>query len=340
MNNKYEIDELSLNAPLSQTTDAETIELSPAQTKLVFGHAIPYNLRMLSHSSCQTLHSCSRKYELNKLLPRARQDDSAGHLAFGTVVGNGIQAYCVSKSINKAMMRVFLDWDESIDSDLGEKSAKTFWHAIRGVQKFVDFHNIVLSEYEVAYFGGRPAIELGFDIDFGDGFHYRGKIDVLLIHKIKKTFLILECKTTGYPVVDEAMYKNSGQALGYGLVVDRIAHDLELANSYDVLYPVYKTRDMEWTFFRFPKSNTQRALWLQSILYDCSHISQYYEMEYFPLNGDSCFSFNRQCPHFGLCTLSNDILLNGEAEIKLDKEGDYPFKFDIGQLIEAQVSKV
>jgi hypothetical protein len=269
------------------------------------------------------------------------EEDEGGHLSFGSVVGLGIQEYFISGSRDKAAFLMFTSWKDSIDEDRGEKSNKTFWHALYALDKFIPFRHSVLSAYDVAIFDGKPAAELGFEISFDDGFRYRGKLDLLLIHRIKKEFLILEAKTTGQYAskINEASYKNSGQALGYGLIVDRIASDLNMANDYRVFYPVYATRDFTWVDFFFPKSDVQRASWLQSILLDIGRIQQYSEIDYFPIHGESCFSYNKQCNFYGICTMGNSVLGLNDASIRLDKEEDYPFKFTIQELIEAQLEK-
>lgn len=308
--------------------------------------SIHFNLRNLSYSGLLTLHNCPRKFELNRLVPTGvdfdNDEDSAGHLDFGTIVGNGIQELLISKSLDRAMFRAFLDWKDNLESDRGQKSAKTFWHALQAISKFTEMMNGPLSQYELAYYQGKPAVELGFAVDCGHGFTYRGKLDALLIHKIKREFLPLECKTTGWNYLDEAMYGNSSQGIGYGIVIDRVAHESKVEFSgYDIFYPVYMTKKQEWVPFRFPKNNTSRALWLQSTLLDVDNIQQYADLDYFPTRGESCFSFGRQCRHYGTCHLSNELLIGEKSSIpvKLDKIGEYPIEFSMQDLVEAQVSK-
>lgn len=308
--------------------------------------SVHYNLRTLSYSSLLTFHTCPRRFELNRLLPQQidveYDEDGNGHLDFGTVVGNGVQEYLVSGNMDKALFRALLDWKDNLESERGMKSHKTFWHALHAIQKFVEIVNGPLSQYGLAYFQSRPATELGFSIDCGDGFSYRGKLDALLIHQTKREYLPLECKTTGWKYLDQAMYGNSSQALGYGIVIDRVAHESSVeCAGYDVFYPVYMTSRQEWVPFRFPKDNTARALWLQDLLLDVGQIQQYSDLGYFPKRGESCFSFGRQCKHYGVCHLSNEFLVGekGTVPVRLDKKEEFPLKFTIEELVEAQVAK-
>lgn len=308
--------------------------------------SIHFNIRNLSYSGLLTLHSCPRKFELNRLLPKPNDpdydEDAAGHLDFGTVVGNGIQELLIHGDMNKAIFKAFLDWKDNLESERGEKSQKTFWHALQAIQKFTEIINGPLSQYELASYQGKPSIELGFSVDCGEGFRYRGKLDALLIHRTKREFLPLECKTTGWNYLDEAMYGNSSQGIGYGIVIDRVAHESSMEISgYDIFYPVYMTKKAEWVPFRFPKSNTARALWLQSTLLDVKHLQEYAELGYFPTRGEACFSYGRQCRHYGQCQLSNDVLIGDMSNIpvRYDRVGEYPLEFSMAELIEAQVEK-
>lgn len=304
-----------------------------------------YNLRTLSYSSLLLLHGCARKFELSRLTQRAlnpdNDEDAHGHLDFGTIVGNGIQELLVSKNLDKAIFAAFISWKDNLDSERGFKSKKTFWHAIAAIQKFQELANGYLSQYELAWFNGKPAIELGFTIDMGAGFTYRGKLDALLVHKVTKSFLPLECKTTGNFTAEEAMYGNSAQGVGYGIVIDRVAHEMGIHyTDYNIFYPVYLTRKAEWIPFRFNKRNTSRALWLQSLLLDINHIQQYAELEYFPCRGESCFAYGRPCKFYESCQFSNKILIGDikNIDIRLDKKTDYPLRFSIAELVEAQVA--
>ncbi len=307
---------------------------------------IHYNLRTVSYSALLTLHSCPRRFELNRLIPRGydpdKDDDANGHLDFGTVVGNGVQELLVSKSMDKAIFRAFLDWKDNLDSERGERSKKTFWHAVEAIKRFTELMNGPLSQYEMVYFEGKPATELGFSIDCGDGFTYRGKLDALLIHKTKREYLPIECKTTGSYTIAEAMYGNSNQGLGYGIVIDRVVHEgITEVSGYDIFYPVYSTFKREWIPFRFPKGNTSRALWLQNTMLDITDIQKYSEIDYFPTRGESCYSFGRECKYYGQCHLDNSILIGNREDIpiKLDKVGEFPLEFSLIELMEAQAGK-
>lgn len=302
------------------------------------------NLKMMSHSSDDLWAKCNRKYELYKLMPGIKRA-SDEHLDFGSIVGLGTQElFCNGGDRNKAIFLMFTSWRQMIDSDQGEGSGKTFWHALHALDKFYELINTRLSQYRVATFNGKPASELGFCIDCGNGFLYRGKLDLLLVHKLRNLYFCFEGKTTKNRIsgLHEAMFKNSGQALGYSLIIDAIvaAEGGEIGAGYSVLYPVYSTSSMEWEIMEFRKSYTQRANWLRNILLRKKAIAERAEDGYFPMNGSSCYDFFRPCEYFGVCEMMNSSLFVEAKELDMEKEkAAYEFHFTIDELINVQLEK-
>lgn len=307
------------------------------------------NLKLLSHSSRVLLHKCPRKYQLYKLLETSREDTI--DTAFGNAVGTGIQEYMHSGSLPKAYMAAFLIWRLDLLEEDQKGKKKTFWHALVAIDKFAaewDFGS--LHEYQLVYTQGpsgpKPAIELGFQIDFGGGFTDRGFLDALLQHKYTKEFVVYEGKTSAAFASSEAEYKNSAQHVGYSVVVDAVVAQLglpEVTSSYKVLTNIYKSKNTEWELLEFTKTYVSRALWIRSILLDIKHILEYTEEDYFPMHGESCNDFFRPCQFFGICEMSNRVLLGGkevtEIVVKQDRPEDYQYHFTVDQLIEAQLEK-
>lgn len=303
--------------------------------------AIHPNLKLLSHSSSVLLHKCPKKYQLYKLLPsnplELDDEDRDNHLGFGTLVGEGIQDYLIHSDSSHSTFKTFLNWKRDIDDDNGERKKKTFWHALYAVDKFAGFRRTALADYDLAFFDGKPAIELGFSVDLGDGFFYRGFLDALLVSKSKGILTPYENKTTGFREVAPATFKHSGQALGYSLVVDAVAQaiDHELGSSFDVLYGVYKTAAYDWELLRFRKSFTQRAMWIQSLLIDKETITRYGKHNFFPMHGENCYDFFRECKYFGTCEMAS--MVPKVSKVKEEPEDKYRFKFHINDLIDAQL---
>lgn len=298
---------------------------------------IDYRIRQLSYSSLLTLHQCPRKFELYKKRSthRSEQEESSTiTFAFGHVVGQGIQDVLEGKSRELVIARAFATWHAELFA-IDTKQMKSFWLALQAIQKFLYLRNQgYLDDYELVYYKGRPATELSFAISFPDGFRLRGFVDGVLRHRESGKILVLECKTTSSKA-SAATYKNSAQAIGYSIVLDVLFPDL---SSYDVLYLIYQTKDEEFIPMSFPKSYLQRALWIQELLLDIEMIKLYEGAQVYPMHGESCNNFFRECEYFQTCTLSTRYLTNPCTAAEEDKT-EYQVNVTLQDLLEAQFAK-
>ena len=277
-------------------------------------------IKLLSHSSIETLHSCPRKFEIYRM-NYAPKEKGTIDTAFGHAVGVGIQTLLIDASIpanscqrpyltsyQNALWEMFLSWEVDID-EVKPRSKKSFHSACLAVEKYQQqLLPLLTYEWELAYFEGKPAVELGFIIKLPNDYYYRGYVDAVLVNKKEKRFRVLELKTTGLSTVDIAQYKNSFQGVGYGVILDKLAASMDYAADYYVDYLVYKTVSQEFLTFPFLKTTYQRAKWLSQLLVETETIDLYLEKELFPTHGESCYNFYRQCQYFGICERDNSEL--------------------------------
>lgn len=291
-------------------------------------------LKLLSHSSLETLHSCPRKFEIYRM-NYAPKSASTIDTAFGHAVGVGIQellrvqsltptAYLIETEMltpyQIALWQMFLSWDVPIDEEK-PKANKSFALACIAVEKYQQQLLPALSEeWELASFEGKPAVELGFIIELPNGYYYRGYVDAVLVHKTERRFRVLELKTTGLAVVDIAQYKNSFQGVGYGVILDKLASTMEFDADYYVDYLVYKTKAMEYVPMPFMKTLYQRAKWLSQLLIETKTIELYLENNLFPTHGQSCFNYFRPCQYFGMCERNNKELQVNKTNLLSDSD--------------------
>lgn len=303
-----------------------------------------HRIQQLSYSTLLTLHSCPRRFQLYRMnANKSSEEDYEASVtfAFGHVVGAGIQDVLDNKSRDQVVFSAFIGWKPDLFAE-NQKQAKSFWLAVAAIDRLSAMRSAgFLKDYEIVYHESKPAVELGFIISLPDGFKYRGFVDGVLQHKITGEILVLECKTTSSGNLHPAMYKNSAQAIGYSIVLDNLFPDL---SSYKVLYLVYKTKGMEYEPMEFAKSYLQRALWIQELLLDVKMIQLYEETGVFPMRGESCFPYYRECEYFGNCTMSTHYLtspLTQEmiSEIERKNEAEYQIKVTIEELIATQLEK-
>ena len=303
-------------------------------------------LKYMSYSFNETLYICPRRFELDKLASRRSNNFD---FAFGHAVGAGTQKMMeTGGDLTASIWEAFLFWDLELDDGSGAAKKKTFWFACAAVDSFSLLMNGPLKDWEVAVFNGKPAAELSFRVDLGDGFGYFGHVDSALRNKTTGSLGVFEGKTTGLTNIDEAMWKNSNQSVGYSLILDTIAEQMGLpeGNRYDVFYPVYKCGSMSWELLSFAKTYLMRADFIKSLLMDKEIISMYIAHGKFPKRGSGCYNFFRRCQHFDVCDMSNKMLLPKDGTVDrsegvyggLDEEHD--FHFTLEQIIDAQIRRV
>lgn len=299
-------------------------------------------LKQLSYSSLLQLHNCPRKFQLHKLGSQqvAVLDDNQSPLtfAYGHAVGLGIQMAMEGKSESEILFALFQQWDVDLYEE-NEKQHKSFWLACYAVQKFIAMRmQGFLDDYELVYYQGKPACELGFIIRFPDGYCYRGYVDAVLKNRHTGAIVVLEVKTTSSNEIDDAQYKNSAQAIGYSIVLDVIFPDL---SEYEVFYLPYKTKIREFELKPYTKSYLQRAQWIQELLLDIEILKLYESTGVYPQRGESCYSFFRQCEYFGVCGLSTAYLTKPVSQIELDtiETKQYTVNLTLADLLDAQVRK-
>ena len=265
--------------------------------------------KLLSHSSISTLNSCPRKYEIYKLNLMAKEPSTVD-TAFGHALGAGIQSLLVTGGdMELAKCVAFANWEVDITWS-NDKAKKSFYHVCLALEVFLANQlPVILDEWEVLYINGRPASELGFCIEMPNQYFYRGFIDIVLVHRTHRTTKVIELKTTKFNNVDPAMYRNSFQGVGYGVILDAIASELNLDSDFYVDYIVYQTGSMQFTTLPFLKTFYQRAKWLDQLQLVMKTIDLYESTgSNFPMNGDSCFNFFKPCPYFGQCEQPNESL--------------------------------
>jgi RecB family exonuclease len=301
---------------------------------------IDYRIRQLSYSSLLTLHSCPRKFQLNRLRSTHRAEESLKStitFSYGHVVGEAIQLALQNVSEDQIIWQMFRMWHTPDLFDRDDKGNKSFWEAVIAIQRFLSLRaQGFLNDYDLVYFDGKPACELSFAITFPDGFRLRGYVDAVLRNRESGEVIVLECKTTGAASLNPATYKNSAQAIGYSIVLDHIYPEL---SSYSVIYLIYQTKSREYTPIPFQKSYLQRALWIRELLLDIETVKMYEEAEVYPMRGESCFTFFRECEYFNTCTLSTQYLTKPCTPEEEDTV-QYQINLTLNDLLESQLSKV
>lgn len=300
-----------------------------------------------SNSIGQSLHSCARRFILEKCqandkILAAVERPLNIDFVFGHAVGAGVAAaLAFDFNMDYALYATFISWYGKFDlgkEDYNRRKKKTIERAVIAIEMFGNWWEANHSEWEIYRLpDGRPAVELSFCINLGKT-KYFGHIDLVLRNKRTGRIAIGENKTTGFSNPHPAVYQNSGQALGYSLILDQVVGDTA---DYDVLYYAYSTVGEEWHYFPFFKTTAMKMEWIQDRLIDGGHMEQYFQLMHFPKNGGSCFQFNRPCQFFGECDLVDKKRIE-ELPVLGDVQEEYPvdYYFDVAELIGEQTRRV
>lgn len=322
----------------------------PAPTALMIpvvnlqpGQIDPRYMRM-SYSGNTDLHACPRRFQLNKLQAEKPEQDISTSVtfAFGHAVGEGIQQYLIGRDLfeealafQTALWKMFLAWDCDLLAE-NDKQKKSFFRAVAALLQFRELclSGVAGEEWEVAVLEGRPAAELSFRIDLGDGFTYRGYVDLVLRNKYNGEYMILELKTSSANYINHYSYKNSAQAIGYSVILDKIAPG---TSSYSVQYLVYMTKLERYETFDFPKTFRQRVQWLQDVMWDKKQVADmagfYDNYGVWQVRGESCTDFGRVCDYMDMCGMETSRMMSPLLESHYTEAKEYQFEFTIMELL-------
>lgn len=332
-----------------------TVKYSPNDSKTIKQRRyrkLMRGINIYSYSTFGNLHACERKLSCSKLeLARINSQPEVDFsrtennidFAFGRAIESGVQSTLLGKSDQAIWFDMFTAWDVPLwieHPKVDKGTHKSFTDAVIAIDKWKFIYVHMLEGWEVAYFNGKPAIELSFCIDLENGYYYVGHTDIVLYHPILNRYKVLECKTTGRKWLHEAQYKNSDQAIGYSIVLDSIAKDQDSTATFEVFYLIYMTPQEQWVNYEFTKSRSHRADWINAILLDIQRINTHRAVNIWPKRGGSCFDFGRPCEYFDICDLDpSHFNPSGEFDIITPEElrtNDFDFWFTMKDIIVTQ----
>lgn len=287
----------------------------------------------LSPTGIEALRQCPRKYQLDRLKTVKTHegniiyDDSPQvHFDYGKGMEEGITSYLIHGSLDRALVDMWLAYDVKYESE-----NKTLESLVSGLKSFA--LSWPINEWALE----KP--QLGFKIDFEDEFggYYCGYIDAVIRNVNTGTLATIECKTTGGNGAHlEAGYQNTEQALAYPAITSFVTKnkDFNLACLY-----VIAVLNRQWVpkieFKSFPKTRSLMLEWLLGLklTYE-NELKKYVELDFWPMRGTNCKSYNKPCYHFGVCHLASpnapadpDFWLDNLPSKEEEEEFDYVIKF-------------
>jgi hypothetical protein len=267
----------------------ETVQTSSDTAKKVAGKDYAQVLKhgnITSYSQLEIFHKCPRKFLLVKEqaafgVTAEIEREANIDFVFGHAVGSGVQNFMETQNAVEANLQAILAWKCDF-FETKPKANKSIWEATLAVDKFIA--SDLLDDWELLYLpNGKPAIEVAFVLDCGNGFFHHCHADFILRHKYNKQVMVGDAKTSGFREIEEAIYANSSQALSYGLLLPAILP--EEIHTYEVLYLVYSSVSREWRTLFFVKSMLEQAEYIKDLLLTQQAIKTYQDVGFFPKRG-------------------------------------------------------
>lgn len=290
----------------------------------------------LSHSTLDILHTCERKFELDRLIEGEKIIEESVYFSRGHSYGTGIQWYLATQNIELAIFKAWLAYWPELEQKPKVFQARTLQDLLNIQRELDEF----LEEWEVATFNGKPAIELSFRLDINENFYYVGYIDVVVKKRNEELYGVVEVKRTSTNLTDvRPLYKFSGQGLGYSIVLDKIANKQQ--SNYSLIYAVGQdiknSLQSKFHLIDFKKTLQDRLHWFISLGLDVKHITEMLELGIFPRRYTSCVRFNKVCTHFSTCNLTaGEKYKEDNPE---DEEKEYQFTYDLQELINDHIER-
>lgn len=290
----------------------------------------------LSHSALDSLHVCERKFQLERLLTSNFEKQDYPATVLGKAYGAAVQHYMVHQDVDAAIWECYKNY-YPILTDEGKRTEEI---AIALFLSSVSHLDNLLMDWEVSTFNNKPAIELSFRLNIDERFYFVGYIDLVIRNKYTGMNAIMEVKTTALNLFDlSALWQNSGQALGYSIVLDKIVG--ESLTNYEVLYfaaqlgagngftPKIHT-------LPYAKSLQDRLNWFITLGMDVERLHSMLDNNVFPLRGSNCLQYMRPCKHLGTCNL------HGFDEYKPEEEDKivYDFNYNLDEVITDHMGRI
>ena len=290
----------------------------------------------LSHSALDVLHVCERKFQLERLLTsEITEKEEWPSTVFGRAYGEGVASYMVDQDLDKAIFRLYMAYWPIL-----EEERKTQEICISLLLSSIPHLDNLLMDWEVAIFNNKPAVELSFCLDIDERFYFVGYIDLVLKNKWTGIYGIMEVKHTGLNIFDlSPLYQNSGQALGYSIVLDKIVGEAQ--SNYEVLYLAGQLGSGNGFTPKihtmiYPKTLQDRLNWFITLGMDVERLHMMLENNVFPLRGSNCLQYMKPCKHLGTCNLHGLDVYKEEIEDTIV----YDFNYKLDEVIQDHLVRI
>jgi hypothetical protein len=268
----------------------------------------------LSYSALNDLHTCERLFQLDRLLVTDFEKQEYPATVLGKAFGTFVQQYLCYQDFDWAVFNGWLSYYPILEDN--QRSEEIYFNLCVGSVPTLDN---LLQDWEVLTVKrSKYAMELSYCLDIDQSFYFVGYVDLVLQNRWNGRSAVMEIKTTSLKLHDlSPVYQNSGQALGYSIILDQIVGSEQA--EYDVLYFVAQLGSgngfsPNFSLLNFPKTLQDRLNWFITLQLDTEHLHTLLDHNIFPLRGQNCLQYMRPCKHFGTCTFQLEEVIQNHIE--------------------------
>lgn len=284
-----------------------------------------HSQQMMRH--CALLYELKKNRDLGSVEEYVEEDKEANvDLGYGRSIGVGFQELLRTRDLDAAIFKAACSYS------FWESDKKCFEGIVAALQMLkqefpLQLYQLVLEEAAVK-------IRLSEE-DWWCGF-----IDGVLFREDTGQYVIGEVKSCGQNGDNLApLYQNSGQALGYSVVLPTLlGEDKRALAGFEVLYLIAHIPGQQWLpkikSYLFQKTALDRKRWLLALYLDYEQYCRYKELGFWPPRGDSCMIYSRPCELFGICGNINPVDYPPKPKDKIDLITEWDVDIDIQTLIE------
>jgi hypothetical protein len=196
------------------------------------------------------------------------------------------------------------------NNPMDDRSLESCYSTLHALFVYADSHRYEI--VEVNFEGENvPCIEVPFEFtiknfslsdDENIPVIYTGFMDIILYDRLTNQYIVVDLKTHRRTTGDmTSIYQFDDQCVPYAIALERA-----LGKPIDSLAVQYLSAYIDpvnpmVTPYTFEKTQQDIQDWAQGFANDLMQIKQFYEHEWFPRKGRSCFDFQRTCNYFDYC---------------------------------------
>lgn len=271
----------------------------------------PTGYLRVSYSSLNSFEGCKRKFEFDKLYPRASERQKYYASETGSALHAGYQNYLVTQDEDQAIWAFMREFPFELEL-MEDNDYRSFYACLATLTRM--FEEGSMNEYEIATIINDkgvevPAIEVPFELRFdnyrlpdGRAIAFTGYIDAIMRSRVTGLFRTMDIKTTRAAVKDaSAKFKFDSQQLPYGVVVEHISQ--ASVEEFEVLYldAYIDLLNPECQLYEFRKTQRDVQEWITNKIIQFEQIQRFSESDYFPRTDSGCMFWNRPCKYLEPC---------------------------------------